>query len=133
MIRQTRCGLQEAYHDQSEMVETMREIGWTATDLARRLGLSDRSVRRYMTGQRGVPPNFGGLATASCHRLAISAACARRLARRPADLLMMVAGLSGEHELALKARQIRLNSASIPRGTDYVSKGKEAGLCQSNG
>jgi plasmid maintenance system antidote protein VapI len=42
----------------AEMVETMRQIGWTATELAKRLGISDRGVRRYLTGQREIPDNL---------------------------------------------------------------------------
>ena len=42
----------------AEMVECLGQIGWTATELARRLGVSDRSVRRYLSGERQIPDNL---------------------------------------------------------------------------
>jgi plasmid maintenance system antidote protein VapI len=38
----------------------LEEIGWGSNELARRLGINQRSVRDMLTGRRPVPDNLSG-------------------------------------------------------------------------
>jgi DNA-binding transcriptional regulator YiaG len=42
-----------------ELSELLREVGWPAAELARRLSIREDTVRGWLNGRREVPPNVG--------------------------------------------------------------------------
>ena len=41
-----------------EMSATLKAIGWTGGELARRLGVREDTVRGWLIGRREIPPNL---------------------------------------------------------------------------
>jgi len=41
-----------------EMSEVLRQIGWSASELARRLNVREDTVRHWLNGRRGIPLNL---------------------------------------------------------------------------
>jgi transcriptional regulator with XRE-family HTH domain len=42
-----------------EMAAVLKAIGWTAGELARRLGVRPDTVQSWLAGRREIPPNLG--------------------------------------------------------------------------
>jgi plasmid maintenance system antidote protein VapI len=40
------------------MFQTLKHIGWSPAELARRLGVRDDSVRHWLNGRRAIPENL---------------------------------------------------------------------------
>ena len=48
---------QDARNPHKALAEAMREIGWSQAELARRLGITETTVRNWLAGRRTPPDN----------------------------------------------------------------------------
>jgi DNA-binding transcriptional regulator YiaG len=42
----------------AELSDILREIGWPAAELQRRLGVREETIRQWLNGRRTIPPNL---------------------------------------------------------------------------